>query len=64
VHTETLDGEKLKFRLHPNQDALLLPPFTMKQIQYFDNAVLIVYASSVFDEADYIEPDEFYRLRQ
>jgi dTDP-4-dehydrorhamnose 3,5-epimerase-like enzyme len=63
VRTEMLDGEVNTYRLQPGDDALLLPPFTMKQIQYQDEALLVVFASASYDKADYVEPAEFRALQ-
>ncbi|MGD1839687.1 MAG: FdtA/QdtA family cupin domain-containing protein [Thermonemataceae bacterium] len=57
------DKEKTTFVLDSPQVGLYIPPKTWRILQYFDNAIQIVFASIDYSEEDYIRNyDAFKRL--
>ena len=64
VNTETIDGEIETFVLEKPNVGLVLPPYTWHTMQYSHSAVQMVWASTLYDEKDYIRSyDEFKKLQ-
>jgi mannose-6-phosphate isomerase-like protein (cupin superfamily) len=64
VHTQYLDGTTRQFTLTHANEGLLIPPYVWKSIEFQNDALLEVFTSAHYDEADYIEWEEFCRLAQ
>lgn len=63
VTTELADGTVEVFRLEDPHVGLYVPPNAWHTMQYSHTAVQLVFASSVYDEKDYIRSyDEFKRV--
>ncbi|UOR03963.1 FdtA/QdtA family cupin domain-containing protein [Hymenobacter aerilatus] len=54
VTTEMADGTIELFRLEDPNKGVYIPPNTWHTMQYSHTAVQLVFASSIYDEADYI----------
>ena len=54
VTTEMPDGNIMKFKLTSSTQGIYLPPHVWHHMNYFDNAVQIVFCSHLFDETDYL----------
>lgn len=64
VSTETLDGRKDLFVLDDPGSALYLPAMCWRTIRFSEGAVLLVMASTLYTEADYIRNlMEFHKNR-
>jgi mannose-6-phosphate isomerase-like protein (cupin superfamily) len=64
LHTEDPSGEILTFNLDKPNMGVYLPPNCWHTMQYSHNAVQLVFASTLYDEADYIRSyAEFKKLR-
>jgi hypothetical protein len=62
VTTELADGTIQTFRLEDPNVGLYVPPHAWHTMQYSHTAVQLVFASTRYDESDYIRNyDEFYR---
>jgi dTDP-4-dehydrorhamnose 3,5-epimerase-like enzyme len=62
VVTQHLDGTIGQFILTRSDEGLVIPPFVWKSIEFQKDALLEVFTSAHYDEADYIEWDEFCQL--
>jgi dTDP-4-dehydrorhamnose 3,5-epimerase-like enzyme len=61
VNTELLDGRIDVFKLDKPNVGLYLPRYCWHTMQYSHNAVQLVIASSLYDEADYIRSYETFK---
>lgn len=61
VSTETLDGRTEQFILDDPSIALHLPPLCWRTIRFSKEAVLLVIASTLFEESDYIRSLALFR---
>jgi len=61
VTTEMADGATELFRLETPNVGLYIPPNAWHTMQYSHTAVQLVFASSLYDEADYIRKYDDFR---
>lgn len=61
VTTEMPNGEVMKFTLSSSTQGIYLPPHVWHSMDYFDNAVQIVFCSAHFNEADYLREYKDYK---
>lgn len=59
--TELTNGEKETFILEKPDKGVYIPPDAWHTMQYSHNAVQLVFASTLFDEKDYIRDYEIYK---
>lgn len=64
VDLEEADGTQSQFTLETPTAGLYMPPMTWHVMKYSHNAIQLVFASSDYQESDYIRDyDEFLRIR-
>lgn len=61
VDLEEIDGTVSNYILESPTTGLYMPPMTWHAMQYSHNAIQIVFASSNYDEADYIRDYKVFR---
>lgn len=61
VTTELPDGTIQTFRLEDPHQGLYIPPHAWHTMQYSHSAVQLVFASTLYDESDYIRDFEDFR---
>ncbi len=61
VNTETPQGEKDQFVLEHPQHGVYIPPNAWHTMQYSHNAVQMVFASTNYEESDYIRDYESFK---
>jgi dTDP-4-dehydrorhamnose 3,5-epimerase-like enzyme len=54
VTTEMPNGSVMQFQLNTSTQGIYLPPHVWHHMEYFDNAVQIVFCSELFAESDYL----------